>query len=359
MSLLRGSVDATSASDRQMFNPLYPLPSSLTSITRIDRGYISAADSERYLKLEYFDNEWPVGSWGRFHMISGITSSREQLFHHDESIRGGVLGWSGGAGSSKFWQANFTGFGEGIPFLGYRTLDIRVDRWNWPPPDEADTDFSISLVNANGTQSNKIRISDYVKLRGPAGGAANPRSMLQTARIPLTRFTGVDLAAIRALRFTFDRSPSGKIAVAHIRLGGDSEDDEALASGGMPMAAVAQAAPTGGSSAAARAAAPARRRITQGNQVLAVRPAPAGRASASAMEIEVATALPFPVTNALLVLQVGEIEVKAIRTASPDLRRVVFTLSRQQYAAARDGDRLIVSTGGHPVEWDFGPLAKR
>jgi hypothetical protein len=94
VNFFRGSVGSTSNTYRKLFNPLYALPSSLTGITRIDRGYISASDIERYTKLEHFDNEAPLGSWFLPHTTSGVSISHDFLPEHDDNTRGGVIQWS-------------------------------------------------------------------------------------------------------------------------------------------------------------------------------------------------------------------------------------------------------------------------
>src|SRR5262249_12204332 len=137
---------------------------------------------------------------------------------HDPTQRVALINWTQ-AGANTFFQTNFSGGGD-LRFS--KTLDFRIAR-RYSPALNGDltstTDFSMQLAMPNGTLSAPLKLSAYLDLRGPVGGAfgGNLHSILQTVRIPIGDFKDVDLSLISGLRFTFDRTPSGTIFLGNIR----------------------------------------------------------------------------------------------------------------------------------------------
>src|SRR5262249_9162925 len=103
-----------------------------------------------------------------------------------------------------------------------KTLDFRVAR-RYSPALNGDlnstTDFTMQLAMPDGTLSAPLKLSTYLDLRGPVGGAfgGNLHSILQTVRIPIGDFKDVDLSNISGMRFTFDRTSTGTIFLGNIR----------------------------------------------------------------------------------------------------------------------------------------------
>jgi hypothetical protein len=58
---------------------------------------------------------------------------------------------------------------------------------------------------------------------------------------------------------------------------------------------------------------------------------------------------------------VGPTTVRGVRHPDPgDLRRAVFRLSAEQFAAVRDGDPMTITYGeDSTIAWAFAPLVKR
>src|SRR5262249_36537195 len=126
------------------------------------------------------------------------------------------------AGDETYFQNTWAAAGSGVDLSGYDNVAFRVDRLvNNLNPSSA-TNFSVQLVNDDGSLSGKVPVSRYVKLEGPVGmvtpsGATWYRPLLQTASIPLNSFSGLHLNAVQALRLTFDSTTSGQIFIASVR----------------------------------------------------------------------------------------------------------------------------------------------
>src|SRR5262249_48414964 len=79
------------------------------------------------------------------------------------------------------------------------------------------------------------------------------------------------------------------------------------------------------------------------------------------VEIELASADPFVVSDALPRLRIGDHETRRSRYEDDgDLHRIIFTMSAVALAASPNGAPMSVVYGaGVPTrQWDFGPFAK-
>ena len=135
----------------QLFNPLYPLPHALTRITRVERGYNASSDPSLALPLEDFTN--PTGT-GR----SGLPTTSEQRHRRPRAAARSTPSPTAGHGSAgpcpgceTFFQTNLTAPGSGVSLSRFGTLDLRVDRAADPANPPEGTNFSVQLVNADGT----------------------------------------------------------------------------------------------------------------------------------------------------------------------------------------------------------------
>jgi hypothetical protein len=242
---------------------------------------------------------------------------------------------------------------------------------NSPPP----TDFTIALLNPDGTLSSSVNLSTFVKLDGPVGSATvknTPRyhPILQTARIPLAAFSSVALSAVRGVRLQFSISPSGYIAVTNIRASRNVGSMQAAAVAEAPQAfrvvAAAPSTPNVYGVAAPSTPEPTvqadveemgaeRTAIRTGNRVVGIRRAAAGQVVA----IELRSDTAFQPRDAPLVLVIGTSTFRLSAHPQGDLHRVVFKLSSAEWDGLSDGASVSVQYDRDAqVFWDFGRLEK-
>jgi hypothetical protein len=86
------------------------------------------------------------------------------------------------------------------------------------PANPAPQDFTVRLKDARGATSVGVAVSDWKGIHFPVGPNTplNPLSILETVRIPLDAFAGVNLARVTGIRFEFDRVSAGAIALADV-----------------------------------------------------------------------------------------------------------------------------------------------
>ncbi|RYZ65300.1 MAG: hypothetical protein EOP05_20805 [Proteobacteria bacterium] len=190
-----------------MFDPRSQLPSSLTSITRIDRDHIYTFDAFYSSVVDDFDQPAGMSSARKANQASGIEIEHSRFSKPNHA----AIKWTTGS-SARFLQVNWTDPGQGRNISGFTSLDFRVGRMQ-SQIQEADTDFSIALVDQNSNQSVAIPVSRFIKLNGPA----NQEDLYQTVRIAIQEFALAPQTKIQGVRFIFDRSQKGEINLANVR----------------------------------------------------------------------------------------------------------------------------------------------
>lgn len=344
----------------QNFNPLFELPPVVTSITRVDRGFTDSPNSAITTPIEDFDQPTGVSTYGFLNDASNITITHGSVPNHDPIQRAGVISWLQ-AGPNTFFQTNWADEGGGRDISGYQTLDLRVSRQaDTLNPSTGSTSFSIQLAQANGTLSAPAQLSTYTDLRGPVGGITlsgdpNLHPILQTARIPLVAFAGVDLSNIRGVRLTFDDTPTGAIYVANIRLSifsglessGASETPEAYLSYDY----------TSPENLTALLNPDVMNLITDIRTVSSAE----GLGYRTGVEIELLSSKGFPVRDELPVLRIGGQEFLLSRyTEDGDTHALIFTLTEEAFAKTKTGDEVTLQygRGESNARWNFGRLDK-
>lgn len=348
------------------FNSWWGIPSSVTDDdgatqpypTRVDRGFTPPSPIKVF---EDFTGPTGTSSYGFPNLASNIQISHGLVPNHDTSQRAGIMSWTSG-GSNTYFQTNWTAAGTGADMSSYTTLEIRVSRQNSNLNTDTPTDFSIRLIGAYTLSSGPRKLSSYIDpnfvgasghqslLQGPVGTTDGRHPILQTVRIPLADFPGWSLVSknVHGIRLTFDQNTQGAIYVANIRLstspvGQAPEQDSEQIVAQEPQQTIAPAlTPHIGS-------------------VLAVRPVAslANRDGVSGVEIEIASAYAFPVRDNLLTLGIGSHQFGYSRYSSPDLHRVVFSLTNAEFAQLSTGDPITVHYGARLAGdvWTCGQLS--
>jgi hypothetical protein len=352
MALFRGTVGtAADPTFLQIFNPQYDLPSGVTTLTRVDRGY---ADSPDASVTQVFDNFQPASSNVR--TGSGVFVTIGGIANHSGQQRVAQIMWNG-AGPSTFFQ---TAAAANVNASGFQTLDFRVSRQCGDPactkPDtffNFETSFSIHLVDGNGNVSSPELLKDYVSLTGPVGGlvrfvGSSPHPILQTVRIPLSFFSGVDLTKLRAVRFVFDDTRRDEIFIGNVNL-------SAIGAPAAAPSAITSFLPTSDSVTEAEdTQSNDNNRVKSMKQMTTV-------GGESGVEIELTSNREFTAQGELLVLNIAGREFITSRYgAAGDTNTVTFSLTSAEFATLSQGDsiRVYYGAGTNQNGRNFGNVDK-
>lgn len=330
-------------------DPSYPVPSGIAAITQYSRGIALGPAPGLNLVVDDFDRPTGQSSSGNANQSAGLSTYSHGAAgaSHDVNQRAASLSWQVPGG---FLQLNAAPPGGGLNASSERAIEFRIalkcfgNLCQAAPAPDGDVDFSIALVNGDGTLSTPVGLKTYAIVRRPSGSSGHLNSVMRSVRIPLTAFIGAKLAQFHGVRFIFDRTAASSIYLANVRL------DPFATGGGGPSIRVAN-------SAAARVAKPA---MPDFNRITAIRQAAkpeAAGAGPGAMEIELQSNRRFPVGDALPELQVGDRVFTLSRFAEPTQHGLVFTLTRSEYASLTSGLPVEVRVGGAPG-WSFGALRK-
>jgi len=236
-------------------------------------------------------------------------------------------------------------------------LDFRISRQCGDPlctkPDSGfntETNFSVRLVDGNGGISSPEPLKNYVSLTGPVGGlvtfvGSSPHPILQTVRIPLNTFSGVDLAKLRAVRFVFDDTRRDEIFIGNIRLSTQSGSGIAAA----PIVAELPSSET-----------PLDLGVSNKDDVNHIRSMKMAQGEA-AVEIELTSNREFLPQSELLVLVIGNREFSVSQYASTgDTNTIIFTVTAEEFERLSTGDRVSVQYGSgvRSNAWNLGRLDK-
>jgi len=234
MALFRGNLgSSTTPSFNQNFDPLYDLPSVVTGITRVDRGYTVSAHTSVTKVLQDFDQAL-FNNYCATPNVCGpqVTATTDQIPHHNYSDvpgfpyspaqQGALVTWTAG-GCNQYFQINA---GSTINLSGYQTLDLRISRQNSMLNPATRTSFDVYLVTTTGL-SVPVSLKNYTDLVGPVGGytfdfgngiwSEDYRPILQSVRIPLADFTGVNLTQVQGIKLVFNDTSTGAVWVANVR----------------------------------------------------------------------------------------------------------------------------------------------
>jgi len=355
LAFFRGNVGAgADPAFNANFNPEFELPPPVTDVTRVDRGFDipSVAVTTTF---DDFDQPSGTNSYGPANIANRVSVAHGPVFDHSAVQRAAQVEWDN-ASPDTFFQSNWTAPMTGRDASGFRTLEFRVSRQcgdevcrNRGPQSQTSTNFGIRLVASDGTLSAAVQLRDYLTLTGPVGGlvrslGASPHPILQTIRIPLSSFTGILLANLRGVRFTFDDTNHDEIFIANIRL--------STLGGSAALTPLSMAA---GDDDPLDTQDPSASDV---NKVAGIRRT-AAAGGGSGIEIELTSNRAFLPQDALLILRIGEETFDLSRyRADGDTRTVIFTLTPEQFARISTGDAIRVRYDGADRGWNFGPVDK-
>ena len=103
---------------------------------------------------------------------------------------------------------------SGFTWLTFRVSVNFADTRN---PSGIGQNFSVVLTDGTGATSS-VTVNSYsdVLFYPPGTTGPVPKVLLNTARIPVSAFSGVNLSDIRSVQFRFDQSPSGALLISDV-----------------------------------------------------------------------------------------------------------------------------------------------
>jgi hypothetical protein len=350
LALLRGNVGSFADHSFNLnFNPEAKIPSSVSAITRIDRGY---TESPSLTITKVFD-DFPLTATNTY-AASGASYAFGGVPNHSSFQRAAQVAWRN---RDAYFQTNAA---APVNANNYLTLDFRVSRQcqdltcrsldnGW----QQVINFSVQLVGNDGSLSNPVAIRDYISLTGPVGGlvrgiGASPHPILQTVRLPLWKFNqnGI-LSNVRGVRFLFNDTAKDEIYLANVRFSNVSY-------GPIPLnqtTLLVDQPPLSDTT------------VPDQNTVKAMRNVKSSSAlqGQAGVEIELTSNRDFQPQGEMLVLKIGDTEFGLSRYPQDgSINTLVFTLTTEQFAALRNGDPVVVQygSGDGAQQWKFGKLNK-
>lgn len=296
---------------------------------------------------------------------SGVIESfpgLEWAVPHDQSVRWATLSWDGGA--RHFYEV-VVADRRPLRLDDYETLTfraaLRCAADVWCPGLGADDKpaIAVALVSSDGEVSPSVDVEasrwlDWPTIDDNASEAVSAHEMLTTIRIKVSKFKPSATKDVRAIRFVFSGQESGRVAISDIAVDGKKtrSRDEAVRVAGAETAA----APVPAEVRLPILPAPEGER----NGLTVERPAgpagTAGAAGAATVAVRLTSARPFPITNVLPVLWIGE-EAFTVSAIAADRLSITFSIPAGDYADLSAGAPVRLQIGRNP-SWAFGSLGR-
>lgn len=358
------------------FDPSTTLPTSLTSITRIDRGFLLAADTSLSTPFDTLTATLGSAAGAASTDVQNVVDILGTVPDHDTSFQAHNITWPS-TPSAKFVQYNFAAPGSGIPMGDSWFFDFRVDRALDPANSAATTNFNVQLALSDGSLTSSTWVSAFLPsggLAGPAGSRTasepnRPHSEMQTVRIGKVSFALPINASVRGVRFNFMSNTSGSIYLADFRFTKSQSPD---AGAGFAVEPTSVFDPSHLRSASLQrtgfrpTSASRTRRLavpltTSAGRIVSVGRAKAHPRFAPRLKDEIAIVVEsdeeFPVEDSPIVLHIGDLDLlpSALSNAM-DSRHLVFTLRPEEQARLRVGQEITATCGS--AGWSFGQVTR-
>jgi hypothetical protein len=153
------------------------------------------------------------------HCLSAAQSTSRQP-HTVPSARSSLRGLSQ---LRTGWNANGASYSNDLPLgardvSSFQTLQFRASvNFDDTRNAKAPQNFTVVLVDGTGAQAS-VRVGDVsnVLFYPPGTTGPVPKVLLNMVRLPLTSFTGVNLADIRTIQFRFDQTTQGALLISDL-----------------------------------------------------------------------------------------------------------------------------------------------
>lgn len=385
LAFFRGYVATQDPTFTENFDPNFFPPDIVTSVTKVDRGFTESPNSAVTTTFEDFDKRTGTNTYGFANDAVGLSQyvhptgddpTKPSVAFHAPGQQAALIQWTAPGGS---FQTNWTAPGTGRDISSFTDLDFRISRQcrlnlqqgdtfcqSGPHPlNPVDaTDFSVQLVQADGTASDPVHLTDVLDLRGPVGNLFAPstavyKPIMMTARFPLFLFENVDLTNIRGVRLTFDQTSTGAIYLANVRLSTGGTDGGARRANGSSSASTDQTS-TGSGIPSRDVGSPAVNTLQ-----LRRNPGPGNALGVDAVDFVMNTPAGFPVVDSLYVAVVAGVEVSSIcayedPTGQGNINTIACSVPADTFSNLPDGGPVSLRQGSvdSPISYEFGNLNK-
>ncbi|TXN22774.1 hypothetical protein [Methylobacterium sp. WL19] len=371
----RGTVGANAdPSLAAIFNPSNSLPSSLTDITNVDRGFLPQPIGPDVERLETFSRDTGTSDAGVRTTSKGVTVVHQSAaFEHQAGTRVATVGWDAQSKGIKMFQINFA---PGKDFSPFKAISFRTSLRCFgqiclnPASENGEMSYLVRLVDANDQLSQGFLTSKEVRISRPVGptnyrGAKQLHSTLYTINISLSQFGGVDLSNIKGLRFVFNGQEAGTVDIADLVLlkndpdTSDNKTDAVASVAGKRMmtdpfkaqfASLAPASPSDDQNTI---------KILR-NPKISASAAQAGAdksANQGGVDIVLTSKRSFPFTDAFPKLLIGEKTIEG-GTIGPDGKTITIRIPEATFNALPAGADVSLLLLASSPPWSFGPLPK-
>jgi hypothetical protein len=328
-------------------NPMNSIEAAIASITHIERDFSPNPNLDTQLRFDDFvtadvTREATTGvtfttQKGSNSLASALNVSWRKVNPTDEP-------------TIKLHQPAF------VDVSNMKTLDFRFSI----PGGKvltAPVNFSVSLVDQAGVESNAIVLTDYVLK------AFNPfrTTLYQTVRVPMDKFTGINLSQLKTVQFKMIAPDAGNVYFAHVRF---SSIVSELMSFDEVQTAISLASnyKINSNNNFLEEINRLVSHATELNQIVQVKIIPAQNFLESQVAVTFASQIPFKIRNALPVLKVGESSFRISQIKNVDgMSRITFylTLSDLELIKKTQGDIRITYKGNSMEEWIFTNTIKQ
>ncbi|MBL7714311.1 MAG: hypothetical protein JNL01_02520 [Bdellovibrionales bacterium] len=345
-----GNASGTNSDLNQNLNPPHDLNPTLKAATLIQRDFTTSPGSGETLIIDDFNQAVPKSTIGTNHLNQNVTIT------HVPSKSGfnfsfGRISWTS-ASDQNFHEIRLADTGKTFDLSPYSTIDFRVASETTKATDPTGMGFTVHLVDAAGNLSDGIDSKSLIWI-GPMSHGSTLH--FQTVRIPVAYFRNVLSSQVQAIRFVFNQTASGSLAIANLR----ASKSWGLGSTGPQIGLVVPESmlPPGlrGEGMAMHGVVsntkPQKRKVRVFNaDVLDV------NENGSLVEVEVESEEAFPVSGSLPTLTVGTKTFHGGEfTDMKTLKSMKFQIPATDYEELQ-GSKMRIRFGNSPKEWDAGWL---
>ena len=346
-------------------------PKPLRQLATVVRNYLPGPVGGEVKVLQRFtggsgisDSGAPNRAVGLDVVHAGVIESfpgLEWAVPHDPSVRWATLSWNGGA---KHFYEVVVADDRPLGLDGYETLAFRaalrcpVDEWCPGLGNGRKPSLAVALVSSSGKVSPAVDVDvkswlDWPTIDKNASEAVSAHEMLATIRIKVSEFKRSATKDVRAIRFLLSGQESGRVAISDITVDGKTPKDRREM---VRVASNEDVAPAPAELRLPILPAPEGERNTLAVERPAGPAAATGAAGAAAVAVRLTSPRPFPVTNVLPVLWIGD-EAFTVSAIAADRLSITFTIPADDYAGLAAGAPVRLQIGRNP-SWAFGTLGR-